>query len=1061
MNYVGINIGATAVRRVIWFLLLSLCLVLSASAAIDTENLLGRYERDAPTNDWHRGNLTRHPTDPSKLRWTNDAGVFWTLTPDVANGVLITGADFPYAQSSPNMPMQSLGVVGASAVASFQINGEAYSRRFTILNAYANKTTNCNYIIRGPFIVWWEFGNNFQAHATALLANAERIRNQCWAFGMRDPSIVYARHYQNIYLNTEANTFSWPTGNGVGGDSNGYTLMTTPGWYNDSSNHEHEVFHLYQFNMTSPGFQYSADTSWFFETSATWFQAINSPSFPFVMSALIPANPHLPLWRGLQHNNGEPGDPVNANREGRPYGMSAFLHFLTAAKGVPQILIAGGYYAGTTQNPQQYLYNQIGPANFRQYFTEWTAHNAAYQDYLTRAQWADAKDWLNTYGDPADVAPYIQTYTDSGTSGVWVSPPANLAPRSWASNVFRVIISSAAPYTLHLNGNATGTSGAAAVFSGTAVVMDVAGNQFHPFVMNTSTQGTVTVSVPATATEMFFVINAIPAQFTGNQSYPYQVRIDRGYAPTITDIANRTINEDTNTGALAFTIGDVDTALASLTVTGSSSNLALIPNANIVFGGSGANRTVTVTPAPNMNGTATITLTVSDGTLTASSSFLLTVTAVNDAPTITNMANRSINEDTNTGAIAFSIGDAETAATSLVVTRASSNLALVPLANVVLAGTGASRTVTITPAADLSGTATITVTVSDGVLTATDTFLLTVTAVNDTPTITDIANRTIDEDTNTGAVAFTIGDVDTALATLTVSGSSSDVTLVPNASIVFGGAGAARTVTVTPAADQNGSATITVSVSDGSTSGTDTFLLTVAGVNDAPTISDVPNQSINENTSTAALGFTIGDLETVPALLVVTGSSSNPALVPNANIVFGGSGANRTVTVTPAANRLGSATITVTVSDGTLTASDTFVVTTTGTALETWRFANFGTTANTGNAADLADPNNDSEKNLLEYATAQSPTANSRIVLSAARTSSAVEMTYTRSKAALTGGVTFSVEWSDTLATNSWSATGVTQSILTDNGTMQTVKATIPTGSTIPVRFARLKVTSP
>ncbi len=99
-------------------------------------------------------------------------------------------------------------------------------------------------------------------------------------------------------------------------------------------------------------------------------------------------------------------------------------------------------------------------------------------------------------------------------------------------------------------------------------------------------------------------------------------------------------------------------------------------------------------------------------------------------------------------------------------------------------------------------------------------------------------------------------------------------------------------------------------------------------------------------------------------------------------IVFGGSGANRTVTVTPAANQLGSSTITITVSDGTLTASDTFLLAVTGTAQETWRFANFGTTANTGNAADLADANSDGELNLLEYATVQNPNAASLRTLS-------------------------------------------------------------------------------
>ena len=109
-------------------------------------------------------------------------------------------------------------------------------------------------------------------------------------------------------------------------------------------------------------------------------------------------------------------------------------------------------------------------------------------------------------------------------------------------------------------------------------------------------------------------------------------------APTISNITNQNINEDANTGALAFTIGDVETAAGSLTLSKTSSNTALVPVSNIVFGGSGANRTVTITPLANQSGSATITITVSDGTLTASDSFVLTVAAVNDAPVIISLS---------------------------------------------------------------------------------------------------------------------------------------------------------------------------------------------------------------------------------------------------------------------------------------------------------------------------------------------------------------------------------------------------------------------------------------
>src|SRR6266571_6397176 len=101
----------------------------------------------------------------------------------------------------------------------------------------------------------------------------------------------------------------------------------------------------------------------------------------------------------------------------------------------------------------------------------------------------------------------------------------------------------------------------------------------------------------------------------------------------------------------------------------------------------------------------------------------------------------------------------------------------------------------------------------------------------------------------------------------------------------------------------------------------------VPSANTAPTLSNIADLSTSQNTATAPIAFTVGDAQTAAGSLTVSGASSNPTLVPGANIVFGGSGANRTVTVTPALNQTGTATITVTVSDGSLTASKSFVLT--------------------------------------------------------------------------------------------------------------------------------------
>jgi hypothetical protein len=442
-------------------------------------------------------------------------------------------------------------------------------------------------------------------------------------------------------------------------------------------------------------------------------------------------------------------------------------------------------------------------------------------------------------------------------------------------------------------------------------------------------------------------------------------------APTITAIAAQTINGDTATAALAFTIADAQTAAASLTLSAASSNPTLVPVANIVFGGSGASRTVTVTPVVYQNGTATITLTVSDGALTASTSFLLTVKAVNHAPTITAIANQTILTGGNTGALAFTVADIETAASSLTVTAASSNTTLVPASGIVLGGSGASRTVTVTPASGKTGTATLTLTVSDGALTAASAFVVTVNATNTAPTITAIANQTINQDTSTAALAFTIADAQTAVANLTLSAASSNTTLVPVANIVFGGSAASRTVTVKPAAGKTGTAAITVTVSDGTLTASTTFTLTVNAVNTAPTITAVASQTINANGATGALAFTVGDAETAATALTVTATSSNTTLVPAAGLVLGGSGASRTLTVTPAANAIGTATLTLTVSDGALKTSTAFTLTVLNTAPVIGAIANQTILVSTATAA-------------LPFAVADAETAAASLTVTAA-----------------------------------------------------------------------------
>ena len=214
--------------------------------------------------------------------------------------------------------------------------------------------------------------------------------------------------------------------------------------------------------------------------------------------------------------------------------------------------------------------------------------------------------------------------------------------------------------------------------------------------------GDATVTVTVTDTEGAFSTETFLLTVSGNTP------------PTVSSIDGQSIPENTATAAIPFVIGDAESDVDSLIVSVASSDTTLVPQGNLLLGGSGADRTVIATPALNQTGDATITITVADPEgLTATSSFTLIVAAGNAPPTISAIEDQQIIENTSTGEIEFTIGDAETPAGQLTLTAVSSDPNLVPDGNIRFTGTGATRQVSVTPAPDQTGAAVIVVTVAD------------------------------------------------------------------------------------------------------------------------------------------------------------------------------------------------------------------------------------------------------------------------------------------------------------------------------------------------------------
>ncbi len=250
-----------------------------------------------------------------------------------------------------------------------------------------------------------------------------------------------------------------------------------------------------------------------------------------------------------------------------------------------------------------------------------------------------------------------------------------------------------------------------------------------------------------------------------------------------------------------------------------SSHPHLVPEANVQFRESGRETVMVVTPAPNEAGKSVISIHATDGITTATQSFNVTVTAVNDAPTLSKIPDQVVPEDASMPAIPFSAGDVETPAASLIITATSSDTDLLPEDAIVIDGEGATRTLKATPKLGSSGRVRVKLTVSDGEASTARDFEIRVGSANHAP----LANAGPDQTVSGTNVAHLTGtatdDTSGHLATSwSVVAGPSDVEFANasslNTSVRF------RT---------HGVYTLRLSVSDGELSDTDDVTIVVTG----------------------------------------------------------------------------------------------------------------------------------------------------------------------------------------------------------------------------------------
>ncbi|ETR65208.1 MAG: hypothetical protein OMM_14632, partial [Candidatus Magnetoglobus multicellularis str. Araruama] len=244
------------------------------------------------------------------------------------------------------------------------------------------------------------------------------------------------------------------------------------------------------------------------------------------------------------------------------------------------------------------------------------------------------------------------------------------------------------------------------------------------------------------------------------------------------------------------------------------------------------------------------------GNLTTSRSFDMMVNAVNDMPLIGSILDQATNEDIAIVSIPLTATDIETDTCNMTLSFGATDTNLISVSNIAYECTSDTFYVSLTPSANAYGQSFVSITVTDaGGLNQSTSFEITVTAVNDPPTLANPLNdqNTPEDDLYEFTIpGNTFNDVDlgdslTYESTLD-NGSPLPAWLSFNAStLLYSG---------TPTNDEVGSYTIKVIAKDTSlVSIEDYFVVTVDNTNDVPTLENpISDQSVDED---ALFDFTV------------------------------------------------------------------------------------------------------------------------------------------------------------------------------------------------------------
>jgi hypothetical protein len=387
-------------------------------------------------------------------------------------------------------------------------------------------------------------------------------------------------------------------------------------------------------------------------------------------------------------------------------------------------------------------------------------------------------------------------------------------------------------------------------------------------------------------------------------------------APVITlDKSSLSFVEDGSTQSVFITISDVDSSVNCSQVSISSSSLVSSTAPTISGGGC----SMSLSPKPNQHGEGSLGVSINNGKI-SSTQLNFSISSVIDPPVI--LLNKSILSFIEDGApqvVIASISDVDVDSPVNCSHLKVSPNSLVSISSII--DSGSQCNVSIAPVLNANGSSTLTFELNNGVLTST-LLQFTISLEDDAPVATN-TSVPLSEDI-AGYVFLNYSDPENdkaSLCTVTLGNN-----LIETESCKCDTNGFCR-VGIKGALNFNGSTSFSYTVTtNGKISNSAAALVTITPVNDAPSISTISAQSTTAGVL-KTITVNINDVDSNLSCLNLNFTSSNLTLVPISSITTGGTAPSCTFSISTNSTQSGEASIGVSISDGLIPTSTSFVLT--------------------------------------------------------------------------------------------------------------------------------------